>query len=360
MVLTMRKRRHAVGATPGTLVAPAESPPPRIHVIDYTRSEVEATEITDLDRLCEIVKRESLTWVDIQGLGDIDLLRKIGKVFGFHDLLLEDVVNVPQRPKVDEYEKHVLFVTRMLKLRDDGELDREQLSIVVGSNYVVTFQERYGDVLDPVRKRIEIGRGPIRKSGADYLAYAILDTVIDAYFPILEEIGDRLEAFEDVVMRDTSSRVLRDLNDLKAVLLILRRLVWPQREALGQVCRGKDMPLIHAKTVVYYRDTYDHCVQIAEILEQYRELAGGLVNTYLSVASNRMNETMKVLTVMASIFIPLTFIAGIYGMNFENMPELRSPMAYPVILAVMVLIAGGMLWFFRRKGWIGARTEPKD
>ena len=280
-------------------------------------------------------------------------MQDIATLFELHPLLLEDVVNVPQRPKTETYGDQLLIVVRMVKVDGPDEIDMEQVSIVFSQNYVLTFQERHGDILDPVRNRLRSGKGPMRQRGPDYLAYAIADTIIDGYYPVLETIGNHLEDMEVTVIANPTPELLLRLHQLKNRLVNLRRSVWPQREAVNQLVRG-DHALVSDDVRVYLRDTYDHCVQTAEVAEMYREMVSGLMNTYLSAVANRTNEVMKVLTIMASIFIPLTFLAGIYGMNFEHMPELHVRWAYPIIWVAMFVVAGGMIFFFYRKGWIGS------
>jgi magnesium transporter len=351
------KRHTKVGARPGTLVIPKEAPPPRITSIHYSESQHRTTTVESVDELNEAFNADEVTWVDIQGFGDRSIMRKIGTMFDLHPLLLEDVINVPQRPKVEPYEKQLLVIVRMVKMGDEDQhgeptVDMEQVSMVVAENYIITFQERYGDILDPVRKRLIANKGIIRKRGPDYLAYVIADTIIDGYYPVLEVVGDHLESLESVVIDNPSPAVLGELNRLKNTLINLRRAIWPQREAVNELVRG-DHGLITEEVGVYLRDTYDHCIQTSEVAEMYREMATGLMNTYLSSVANRTNEVMKVLTIMASIFIPLTFMAGIYGMNFENMPELHYRYSYAILWAAMFVVTIGMLLFFWRKGWIG-------
>ena len=249
----------------------------------------------------------------------------------------------------------ILIITRMVRMKGLAEVDMEQVSIVLGESYVLTFQERYGDILDPVRQRIRIGKGsPIRHSGPGYLSYAIMDTIVDGYYPVIEAFGDHLEQLETVVMEDPSNDVLRELNRTKNMLVNLRRAIWPQREAVNSLIRDENSQ-ISDEVRVFLRDTYDHCVQTAEVIEMYREMVTGLMNMYLSSIANRTNEVMKVLTIVATIFIPLTFLAGIYGMNFEHMPELHVWWAYPIIWTTMLAVAAGMLTFFWKKGWIGSK-----
>jgi magnesium transporter len=322
----------------------------------YNSAGYDEFEIANIDSLHEVLKPDSVTWVDVQGFGDRKLMQKVGKVFDLHALLLEDVVNVPQRPKTESYGEQLLIVVRMVRLEEDADdhaagIDMEQVSMVLAKNYIITFQERHGDILEPVRRRIRSGKGPIRSHGADYLAYAIADTIIDGYYPVLESVGDKLEAIENDVIHHPSPEVLGELNSMKNQLINLRRAIWPQREAINALVRG-DHNLISEPVCVYLRDTYDHCIQTSEVAEMYREMVTGLMNTYLSSIANRTNEVMKVLTIMASIFIPLTFMAGIYGMNFEHMPELHYQYSYPLLWTTMLGTAGGMVVYFRRKGWI--------
>ncbi len=347
-----KKRNAKIGSAPGTLVIPKRSPEPRIKVMRYQPTGVEEEAITDVESLASVTREGTISWIDIQGFGDKSMMHRIGQIFGLHALLLSDVVNVPQRPKADEYDNHLLLILKMVLGWHEGAVDSEQVSIVVGSNYVITFQEKYGDVFDPVRKRIRTGKGIIRKHGPDYLAYAIADTIIDGYYPMLEKIGEQLEGLEDSVVTNPKPELLRQLNRIKNQLVNLRRGIWPQREAMNSLVRG-DHAAITTDVQIYFRDTYDHCVQTSEVAEMYREMVTGLMNTYLSSISNRMNEVMKVLTIMASIFIPLTFVAGVYGMNFEHMPELHFKWAYPLVWAVMLSLSSGMFVFFWRKGWLG-------
>jgi magnesium transporter len=289
------------------------------------------------------------------------MIVKVGELFGLHALALEDVVHVHQRAKVEEYDNHLFVVARMVSMNE--RVCTEQLSLFLGKNFVVTFQERVGDCFEPVRGRIRSRRqAPIRDFQADYLAYALLDAIVDAYFPILDEYGQRLDLVEDEIAQDTSTNMMERIHDLRSDVRVLSRAVWPQREVVRKLL-DEHGHLISAETRVYLRDLYDHTIQIVELLETYRESCADLRDFYMSAVSNRMNEIMKVLTIIATIFIPLSFIAGVYGMNFDedvsrwNMPELRSPYGYPAVLGLMSACAVGMLFFFRRKGWIGHRSN---
>jgi magnesium transporter len=334
--------------------------PPVIRVIQYGAGALKEQEITEVERLRHSLTDDTVTWIDVQGFGDEAVLRGIADLFSIHPLAIEDVVNVPQRPKAETYDEHQLVITRMSIMPAPLDLETEQVSLFVGKNYVITFQERYGDVLDPVRARIRRGGWTIRKHGPDYLAYAIIDAIIDGYYPILEMLGDYLESLEERALSTPTPETLRAVHSVKQDLLALRRIIWPHREAINELIRD-DTPMVSEPVRVYLRDCYDHCVQIIDVLESYRDIAGGLMEVYLSSVANRQNDVMKVLTIMATIFIPLTFMAGLYGMNFENMPELHWPWAYPVLLAAMVLTAMGMVVVFRRKGWIGSsQSEPHE
>jgi magnesium transporter len=356
--MTMFRKRHTpVGAKPGTLMINSHAQRPRIRGMKYKPDHLEEHDIAAVAELKNLLEEDTVCWIDVQGLGDEKVLREFGDLFSIHPLALEDVVNVPQRPKIECFEKHTLCITRMALLREQG-LEPEQVSLFVGADFVLTFQERRGDVFDPVRNRIRQGGAIIRSSGPSYLAYALLDAVIDGFYPILETFGEKLEALEDEIMANPQPAVLHEIHQAKRDLLAVRRAIWPQREAVNALIRDEN-PLITDTVRVYLRDCYDHCVQIMDGVETYRELAGGLMDVYLSSIGNRQNEVMKVLTIMASIFIPLTFMAGVYGMNFENMPELHSPWAYPLLLAAMIAVAVGMIVYFRHKGWLGGQPRER-
>ncbi len=351
-----RKRHPPAGSRPGTLVIPAGALPPKIHVLDYRPDAVEERDVTDVEDLAAFIERDSVTWVDVQGIGDEAEIRRIGELFSLHPLALEDAINVPQRPKAEAYERFQVFITRMTRCETGAEVDVEQLSIFFGPTFVLTLQERYGDIFDPVRERIRSGVGPIRRSGPDYLAYAIIDTVVDGYYPVLETIGDFLETLEEETLERAQPIHLRRMYEAKRQLLGLRRAIWPQREAINALIRTEH-PLVSEMVRLHLRDCYDHAVQVIDVTEAYRELVGTLMDLYLSMMGQRTNEVMKVLTIMATIFIPLTFVAGVYGMNFTHMPELAWPWAYPAVLGVMALTAVAMVAYFWRKGWIGSGDD---
>jgi magnesium transporter len=352
-----RKRRPPPGSAPGEFVVPESAQPPRIHVIDYTPGRVTESDVTDAESLRGFRDADSVTWIDVQGLGNEPLLRAIGELFEIHPLAMADVFNVPQRPKVEEYEHHALVISQIAEPAPPGTVQLEQLSLVLGKTYVITFQERYGDPFDPIRARIRQGQ-LVRRMGPDYLAYSLIDAVIDGYYPLLESFGDFLQQLEDEVVTRPRTNALHRIQIVRRQLLHLRRGVWPQREAVNGLLR--ESPFICDAVRVYLRDCYDHVVQIMDVLETYRETAGGLMEVHLSSIANRTNEVMKVLTVISSVFIPLTFIVGVYGMNFEFMPELHVPVAYPIVWVVLITVAIGMLAYFWRLGWIGGRDDEQD
>jgi magnesium transporter len=346
------------GASPGTLVVDAAAQKPVLSVCAYDEHEVEQRALTDPEEIRGWLGKRQVVWIDVVGLGDAEVLRNIAEVMVLHRLVIEDVVSAHQRPKVEDYEQQLFVVTRML---DGATRDSEQVSLVLGGNFLLTFRERAGDALDPVRQRIAKG-GKIRRSGPDYLAYAIIDAITDRCFPVMEAFGEMLERIEDETLSAPSPRTIAAIHEAKRELLVIRRTLWPMRDMLNQILR-EDTDRITDNTRVYLRDCYDHAVQLIELLENYRELVSGLMDVYLSSVSHRMNEIMKVLTIIATIFIPLTFIAGVYGMNFNtaasplNMPELNWYLGYPLCVLLMAGVALGMLLYFRRLGWLGRRRR---
>lgn len=350
LVGDLYKTRTAVGAAPGTLSIPADSPPPQIRLFAYNKEQFIERDISTPDEITPWLSGDHTVWIDVQGLGDEGVLLALGRIFNLHPLALEDIAHVPQRPKTQSYAGHQLLFTRMLTGGVDGEVEVEQVAFVIASNYVVSFQERPGDVLDPIRSRLVNGTTKLRSSGSDYLAYALLDTLVDAYVPVIEALGDCVSQLEDNVFEGSKENPLFALNALRSTILSLRRSIWPLRDALKQLIRDPD-GIFSPDVRVYLQDVYDHCVNASDMIEAYRELSTGLMNSYLSVVSNRMNEIMKVLTVMSTIFIPLTFLAGVYGMNFAVMPELRWKWSYPILLGAMFVIAASLLYFFKRRGW---------
>ena len=359
-----KKRRAPPGSPPGTLAHDPSAHSPVIRAIAYGPDSMEEQDITDVDDLQGFLKGWPVTWVNVDGLADQKIIRHLGKIFDIHDLALEDIVNLHQRPKVEEYDDHIFIVTKMGSIQAPAA--HEQVSLFLGKNYVLTFQECPGDAFEPVRERLHSQRGEIRKAGADYLAYALIDAVIDGYFPILEHYGDLVEDAEDAVLLNPGIDLVTHLHSLRRDLFNLRRAIWPQRDMINVLIRDSS-PLISESTHVYLRDCYDHTVQLLDLTETYREITAGLFELYLSSVSTKMNEVMKFLTLIATVFIPLGFIAGLYGMNFDpkaspwNMPELGWAWGYPFALALMSAVGLGLVYLFYRRGWLGTRRiHQKD
>lgn len=366
-----RSRRHQrptahrppPGAVPGSWKVDPDSPKPVIRLFCFDDADFIEKQIDSPAEIHQYLGSKRVTWINVDGLGDETMLREIGEIFQLHPLSLADVVNVHQRPKVESYPDHLFLVTRMMVL---GQITgSEQVSVFLGESYLLSFQERAGDVFDPIRDRIRHKKGRVRSLGPDYIAYLLLDAVVDGYFPLLDEVSEQLERLEDETILEPSRETVTRIHAVKRDLLTIRRAIWPQREAISSLLRD-DSKFISENTKLYLRDAYDHTVQIIDIVETYRELASGLMDVYLSSMSNRMNEIMKVLTIIATIFIPLTFVAGVYGMNFDpdaspwNMPELNWYFGYPLSLLTMALVAIGMLLFFRRRGWIGSGPRRRE
>lgn len=326
----------------------------------YGPDALEEREIRDPAEIQGFLHRFPVVWVDVHGVSDAKWIGELGKLFGLHHLATEDIINVGQRAKVEEYDDHLFIVTRMVRQTD--HLETEQVSLFLSERFVFTFQEHDGDCLDCVRNRIRKATGRIRRAGPDYLAYAVLDAIIDHYFPVLEHYGEVLDDLEERIVGQPDKTLATWIHRVRRELMTLRWAIWPQREAINALLR-ESTPFVTAETRVYLRDCYDHAVRIIDLIENYRDLASGLMEAYLSSLSTAMNEVMKVLAIFAALFIPLTFIAGIYGMNFDsevspyNMPELHWFFGYPAALTLMAIVAVGMLVYFRRKGWIGSSAR---
>jgi magnesium transporter len=355
-----RKRRPArppAGSPPGTLTADPCATPGQAHYFVYDETAIREGDLSEVKDVAGLRTDKGVVWIDTYGVGTPELVQRIGSAFDLHALALEDVMHAHQRPKVEDYPSGYYVVLRMPEVRGDSGLYLEQVSLFLGERYVVTFQEDPGDCFEPLRERLRRGRGRLRTAGADYLAYGLIDSIVDSYFPVLESYGDRLELLEDAVVKKPSTKVISELHAVKRDLVSMRRAIWPMREVLSELQR-EEHPLITNETRLYLRDCYDHCVQLVELVEGYRDIASGLLDIYLSSVSNRMNEVMKVLTIIATIFIPLSFISGVYGMNFDtdvspfNMPELHWRFGYFFALGLMLAVALGLLFFFYRKRWI--------
>ena len=356
-----RKQSQKAGLPPGTLVHTGKprTDKVRITVIDYSADEFLEEEVTSVEKCCAFRDTSTATWINVDGVHDVDLVREIGEAFKLHPLLLEDIVSTNQRPKAEDYGEYLFTVIKMLYTGDEGGVEAEQVSLVIGPHFLISFQEHEGDVFERIRDRIRRAKGRVRTMRADYLAYALIDAVVDNYFAILEGVGDRIENLEEELTSAPGPKIQDGIRQLKQEAFTLRRSAWPLREVISTLSRGES-PLISSETQLYLRDVYDHTIQVADTVETFRDLIGGIRDTYMTVLSNKMNEVMKVLTIIATIFIPLTFIAGVYGMNFDKMPELRWRYGYLVALVVMAVVAILMLLFFRRKGWIGGGGKDES
>jgi len=356
-----RRARPDRGARPDAMAIPADAPPPRIEWLRHTPDALEAREVADVSDLSAAIGSESVDWIHVQGFGDEDQLRALGEIFDVHPLALADIVNVPQRAKVDRYGDQELIVLRMAR-RVDHHIELQQLSLVVGSGWVLTFEEHAGDVFEPVRARLRTDGSAIRRSGADFLAYALIDAVVDGFFPVVDSLSDLLEDLEEAAIGDPEPHTLARIHAVRRLLIHLERTQRQQRDALVSLSHQDEGPF-GENVRPYLRDVQDHAIHVLDMIETLREMTVGVMDIYLSSVSNRTNDVMKTLTIMASLFIPLTFIAGVYGMNFDYMPELHWRWGYPATWGVMVALALGLLAWFGRRGWLGAlrpRREPED
>ncbi len=354
MAKARKLRSQKRGLPPGTPIylGRQRTEDVRVTVIDYNADTFDEKELESAEECAPFRDRPTITWINVDGLREIDVIEKIGKAFDLHPLILEDIANTNQRPKLEEYANCLYVVIQMFSHHEGEEaIEAEQVSLVLGSNFVISFQERKGDVFDVVRDRIRNGKGRVRTMGADYLLYSLMDAIVDGYFQTCEELGEEVEDLEDELLGDPRPQSAADIHQLKREVIFLRRSIWPLREVINGMMRGESK-LIRPETLLFLRDVYDHTIQVVDTVESARDIIAGLLDIYLSSISNRMNEVMKVLTIIATVFIPLTFIAGVYGMNFHYMPELGWRWSYPIVLAAMAAVAGVMLVFFRRRGWL--------
>ena len=350
----IKRQSKTAGLAPGTLVHVGErkTEEVRITVMDYDEHDFQEKQVSNIEDCFPFKDTSTVTWINVDGLHDISIIEKAGKHFDIHPLILEDIVNTGQRPKFEDVEKHIFIVLKMLYFDDNSQtVQSEQVSIVLASNYVISFQEKIGDVFEQIRDRIRDAKGRIRKMGPDYLMYTLLDAVVDSYFSILEKLGEKIEFLEEELIGDPTEKILKQIHNLKREMVSLRKSVWPLRELISGMERSES-PFIKETTDVYLRDVYDHTIQVIDTVESFRDMVSGMLDIYLSSISNRMNAVMKVLTIIATIFIPLTFVAGIYGMNFKYMPELEWKWGYLAVWIVVVIIGICMLIYFRRKKWL--------
>jgi magnesium transporter len=354
MLNLFKKTLKKVGLPPGTLVQVEEKKAEKvkIYIIDYDETQFQEKEAEAVEECFPFKDKPSVTWINIDGVHQVEVMEKIGAHFGIHSLILEDIMHTVQRPKMEDFEDYIFVVVKMIYYDErENEIKAEQVSVILGTNFVISFQEKQGDVFDHVRERIRKNKGRIRKMKPDYLAYTLIDTIVDHYFIVLEKLGEKIEGVEEELVTNPTSETLQTIHTLKRELIFLRKSIWPLREVISVLERGEST-LIDQSTGIYLRDVYDHTIQVIDTIETFRDMVSGMLDIYLSSMSNKMNEVMKVLTIIATIFIPLTFIAGIYGMNFKYIPELEWHWGYVAALVLMGIIAFGLVMYFRNKKWL--------
>ena len=354
MPVVFKRRSKKAGLPPGTLVHVGEKKveKTRITVMDYDPDNFVEKQAVSVEECVPFRETSTITWINVDGVHEPEVIRHLGECYGLHPLILEDIMTTSQRPKLEDMGDYLFLVVRMItNHRGQDEEKFEQVSLVVGPNFVLSFQEDIGDVFDLVRDRIRKGKGRIRNQGPDYLAYSLLDAIVDGYFNELERIGDEIEALEDEILKTPKPATVQRIHRLKQEMIFLRKSIWPLREVIARLER-RESPLIKESTAIFLKDVYDHTIQVIETVDTFRDMLSGMLDVYLSSVSNRMNEIMKVLTIIATIFIPLTFIVGIYGMNFRFMPELEWRWGYWIVWGVIVVVALGMISYFRRNKWL--------
>jgi magnesium transporter len=354
MLKLTKKRSLKTGLPPGSLVyiGDKKAEEAKISVIEFDENRFDKRSLSQIRECFTFKNKTSVTWIDVDLVNQVDIIEKIGECYGFHPLVLEDILNTDQRPKFEDFGDYIYVVLRILMCNGNNDgIVSEQVSIILGPNYVISFQERELDVFTVLRERLEIGKGRMRKSGADYLAYALIDTIVDNYFVVLEKLGERIEELEEQLIAAPTTAVLNAIHKLKRDMIFMRKSIWPLREVVAALERG-DSALINEPTRIYLRDVYDHTIQVIDTMETFRDMLSGMLDIYLSSVNYRLNEVMKILTMIATIFIPLSFIVGVYGMNFKYMPELEWRWSYPAVMLLMLIIGLCMLVFFRKKKWI--------
>ncbi len=351
MARFIKRSSKTIGLPPGELIHIGEKriEKPSITVIDYDEKNFEEKQVESVEKCFPYKDKSTVSWINIDGIHEIDIVKKIGECFNIHPLVQEDIVNTGQRPKIEDFENYIYIVLKMLHQPKD-EIISEQISIILGKGFVISFQESTGDVFNYVRERLRKGKGRIRKMGSDYLAYTLFDAIVDNYFIILEKLGERIESIETEVVDNPTPETLQTIYNLKRELIYLRKSIWPLREVISGLQRNESK-LIAKSTEIYLRDVYDHTIQVIDSVETFRDMTSGILDVYMSSVSNKMNEVMKVLTIFAAIFIPLTFIAGVYGMNFQYMPELAWRWGYFIILIIMLIVGLSLVGYFKRKKW---------
>jgi len=350
-----KKMHEQAGLPPGTLVHIGEKKVEkvRISVIDYDEGHFQERVVDTVEECFPFRDKPTVTWINVDGVHDLDVVEKLGGCFGIHPIVLEDVVNTMQRPKMLDFGDYIFIALKMLYFDDSKKkgVKVEQVSVIFGPNFVISFQEDIGDVFDPVRDRIRKGKGKIRRSSADYLAYSLIDSIVDGYFIVFEWLGERIEEVQERLVVTPTVENLQTIHYLKSEMIELRKAVWPLREVIANLERT-DSPLIKKDTIIFLRNVYGHTIEIIETIESFRDLISGMIDIYLSSLSMKLNEVMKYLTIIATIFMPLTFIVGIYGMNFKYMPEIGWRFGYPMVMSVILIVGVSMLIYFRRKKWL--------
>jgi magnesium transporter len=350
----IKKRTKKVGLPPGSLIHIGEKKTGKItiSVLNYDEKQFQEKQVNNVEECFHFKDKPSVTWIDIDGVHDLEILEKLGNCYGLHALVLEDVLNTDQRPKMEDYGDYLYIVLKMIYYDEKtDQIIAEQISLIIGLNFVISFQEGREDVFNPVRERIRSGKGNIKKWGSDYLAYTLIDTIVDNYFVIVEKLGEKIEDAEEELLINPITQTMQSIHKLKKEMLFLRKSVWPLREVVSNLGR-EESALIKNTSLVYFRDVYDHTIQVVDTVETLREMLSGMLDIYLSSVSNKLNSVMKVLTIIATIFIPLTFVVGIYGMNFKYMPELEWHWGYYVVLFVMLVIGIIMIIYFKKKKWL--------
>ncbi len=364
---TGRRKRHIhapPGTAPGTLMVPEGALQPRVKIFSFSEESYEEKEVSGIQAIKTQIETfpDKKHWIDIRGFGDKAFFEQVADYFGIHRLQMEDVFNVYQRAKAEEHHGHLFLVSRCIK-EENGVITNDQLSLFLGGNFLISIQDKYEDLLEPVRERIRLGKGYMRKLGTDYLTYALMDAVLDNFFPLIERISDKLDELQEGLIDNPTRNMLNSVLQTKRDLIMLRRAIWGERDKMNDILRS-GFPLIKDSSKIFYRDSYDHCVHILDLVESYKEVTASLMDVYMSSVSNKMNQVMKVLTIISTVFIPLTFIVGLYGMNFAsknpktgedlpyNMPELYSPYGYITVNAIMIVIVIGLVIFFNKKGWL--------
>jgi magnesium transporter len=351
MVRWFTKRTEKTGMAPGTLVPVLQEEPQRVRmtVMDYDEHQCTEREVATVEECFRFRDTPSVTWINIDGIHDVEIIEKIGTHFDIHPLILEDIVTTGQRPKVEEFEKYIYVVLKMLNYRGKNEMDATQVSFILGPNFVISFQEKPGDVFEPVRDRIRQARGRIRKLGPDHLLYSLIDAIVDNYFIIMEKQGEKVGALEEEVVGHPDPDVLNEIYSARGKALFVRKAVWPLREVIARLQRAEI--LVTESTVVYLRDVYDHTIQVIDTVETLQYMLASMIEVYVSSVSNRLNEVMKVLTIIATIFIPITWVASVYGMNFQYMPPIHEKWGFPVVMGLMLVSVGIMAIYFKRRKW---------